>query len=306
MNIEKKRGNSLRSVKNFLGNLFPSPKTSNVENKITTPKNLENSEEVINFSKKSFDSVEGLRKSLTSISALNEMLSNRRAYLDEHKNEILNEFVLFGCFWLDRFGQIWSIEKSDKSKIKFVKDVEDYKLFKRNNPSFTFTSTGFAIPKSNSICPYCGRLITIDDLRTDPCICANGLFYHDSCYSEHKENIKIKEFSNQIINRVYNTSEYTYQVLPNEYMGRSADLSIMYKTVDGNIVIRKYKSYISIEWQANYKPFEINKLFSNEDVTKWEQVRKRGARGINASSNEKACEYLKKARNIIPPYYSKY
>ena len=46
----------------------------------------------------------------------------------------------------------------------------------------------------------------------------------------------------------------------------------------------------------------MSKLFSTEDVTKWEE---NGKRGIHALGDEKAYEYLKKALKAVNPEYSK-
>ena len=34
--------------------------------------------------------------------------------------------MLFGCFMLDQFGQVWSVEKRVKGQLKVNDDVEDY------------------------------------------------------------------------------------------------------------------------------------------------------------------------------------
>lgn len=63
------------------------------------------------------------------------------------------------------------------------------------------------------------------------------------------------------------------------------------------------KHVISIEWQENYKPFDMNELFGTEDVTKWEED---GKRGIHAWGKDKAYEYLKKVLDVVNPGYSKW
>ena len=57
-------------------------------------------------------------------------------------------------------------------------------------------------------------------------------------------------------------------------------------------------------WQENYKPFNLNSLFAEEDVTKWTD--ESGKRGIHAWGKEKAYEYLKKVLEKVNPTYSKY
>ena len=63
------------------------------------------------------------------------------------------------------------------------------------------------------------------------------------------------------------------------------------------------KRVISIEWQANYKPFNFKELFENEKVTKWERD---GRRGIHACSEEDAYKYLKTVLQAVNPGYSRH
>ena len=60
------------------------------------------------------------------------------------------------------------------------------------------------------------------------------------------------------------------------------------------------KRVISIEWQKNYKPFDMKELFGEEDVTKWEDD---GKRGIHAWGSAKAYIYLKKVLSTVNPNY---
>ena len=74
----------------------------------------------------------------------------------------------------------------------------------------------------------------------------------------------------------------------------------------GNVIyigLAHYKKEVEIEWQENYKPFDLNELFGTEDVTKWEEG---GKRGIHAWGNDKAYEYLNKVLKTVNPGYSKW
>ena len=91
----------------------------------------------------------------------------------------------------------------------------------------------YSIPTANSVCPCCGILLTIDDVKNKPCV----------------------------------------------YIG-------------GNIIMDWRKRVISIEWQENYKTFDMDRLFSAEDVTKWK----------NAENVEFMLGVLKKHLNISKKY----
>lgn len=252
-----------------------------------------------------FDTVRGIEKSLLSLSDLNEMLQNRRIFLKAHENERLNEYMLFGCFWLDQFGQIMSVEKTAKGKLKTNGDVEDYKTFCRHNSEgFTLTSGGYEIPTAGSVCPCCGKTFTIQDIKNNPCVYVDGKFYHDSCWRNYRKFTEVDKFTRRMMSLLYKDADYQFELLPNGYCSQDCCSHIpwfLFHTIDGDIIMGWRKRVISIEWQENYKPFDMNELFGTEDVTKWETG---GKRGIHAWGNDKAYEYLKKVLETVNPGYS--
>ena len=224
----------------------------------------------------------------------------------ENELKRLNEFMLFGCFWLDQFGQIMSVEKTEKGKLKTNGDVEDYETFKRHNSKgFTLISAGYAIPTAGSVCPCCGKKLTIDDVKNNPCVYIDGKFYHDSCWRNYRKLTEVDNFTRRMMNLIYESTDYHFELLPNSYCHKDCCSHIpwfLFHTIDGDIIMGWRKHVISIEWQENYKAFDMNELFGTENVTKWE---KSGKRGIHARDNKKAIEYLKKVLNTVNPSYSK-
>ena len=253
-----------------------------------------------------FDTVSGIEKSLLSLSDLNEMLQNRSIFHKAHENERLNEFMLFGCFKLDQFGQVMSVKKTAKGKLKTNGDVEDYETFCRHNSEgFTLTSDGYDIPTVGSVCPCCGKMLTIDDVKNNPCIYIDGKFYHDSCWRNYRKLTEIYNFTHRMMDLIYKSTDYNFELLPNGYCHGDCCPHIpwfLFHTVDGDIIMGWRKRVISIEWQENYKPFAMEELFGNEDVTKWENG---GKRGIHACGENKAYEYLKKVLFTVNPGYSR-
>ena len=262
-------------------------------------------ERTFDVPRSTFDTVRGIEKSLFSLCALNEMLQNRKIFCIANKSERLNEYILFGCFWLDQFGQIMSIEKTAKGKLKTNGDVEDYKTFcKHNSEGFTLTSGGYAIPTAGSVCPCCGKMFTIEDIKNNPCVYVDGKFYHDSCWRNYRKLTEIDKFTRRMMSVLYKDVDYQFELLPNGYCSQDCYSHIpwfLFHTIDGDIIMGARKRVISIEWQENYKPFDINELFAAEDVTKWENGEKRG---IHAWNNDKAYEYLKKVLETVNPGYS--
>ena len=254
-----------------------------------------------------FDTIKGIQKSLNTLSDLNEMLQNRRKFRKTHEGQSLNEYMIFGCFWLDQFGQIMSIEKAAKGKLKINGDVEDYKTFCSNNSEgFTLTTGGYVIPTADSVCPCCAKTFTIDDIKNNPCVYVDGKVYHDSCWRNYRKLTEIDKFTRQLMSMLYKESDYQFELLPNGYCSQDCCSHIpwfLFHTIDGDIKIGWRKRVISIEWQENYKPFDMNELFGTENVTKWEEG---GKRGIHAWGKDPALEYLIKVREAVNPGYSRW
>lgn len=260
-------------------------------------------ERTFDVPRSTFDTVMGIEKSLRSLSDLNEMLQNRIIFRKVHKNKRLKEFMLFGCFWLDQFGQVMSVEKTAKGKLKTNGDVEPYELFcMHNSKGFILTSGSYVIPTSGSVCPCCGKTLTIDDVKNNPCVYVDGKFYHDSCWRNYRKLTEVDEFTRRMVGRLYKDTDYQFELLPNHYWKHSHIPWFLFHTIDGDIIMGWESRAISIEWQKNYKPFDMSELFGTENVTKWEVE---GKRGIQAWGKDKAYEYLKKVLENVNPGYSK-
>lgn len=257
----------------------------------------------LNVSRRSFDSIEGIEKSLCGILELNTMLDNRKRYLKLNPTEKLNSFVLWGCFLLDEFGQVWNIDEEQKGSVISKSRVETYKSFTHNNieEGFRFVAGAkqIAIPKPNSICPCCGKKLTVYDIQDKCCVYVKGKFYHSECYKKYVKAKEVLEFTERLMDVVYGKDNYQYELLPNGYCSRACCEHIpwfLFHTIHGDIVMGWRKRVISIEWQSNFKPFNMLEVFSSEDVTKWESQSKRG---IHAWGKDKAIEYLTKVRDAV-------
>lgn len=247
-----------------------------------------------------FDSIQGIQDSLIDLELLNAMLVYRKVYRKIYETH-LNEFMIFGCFKLDCFGQIWSIDRYSKTKLISNADIESFETFRRNNESFSLTFGGFAIPKENSICPCCGKSFTIQDVKSRSCIAVEGKYYHDNCYSEYRKLREIDKLTRNMMSLVYKPEDYTFELLPNGYCSQDCCSSIpwlLFHTPDGDIKMGWRKRVISIEWQENYKAFSLSELFGKEDVTKWDE---NGKRGIHAWGDDKCYEYLEKVFKVVRP-----
>ncbi len=275
-------------------------------------------ERAFDVPKSDFDTVKGIRNSLRNLAALNEMLQNRKIFCKAHRNEPLNMFMLFGYFLLDQSGRVMSVEKSVKGKLVSSGDVESYEHFvKRNDKVAALTFGGYDIPTPGSVCPCCGKTFTIGDIKSNPCVYIGGKLYHESCWRNYRQVIEVDKFTNRLLSRIYNESDYKFVLLPNGYRTDGSYSYIpwfRFHTIDGDIVmgcrkriasiawLGKESHIIAIEWQENYKPFDMGTLFGTENAHKWEEG---GRRGIYASGEDKAYEYLKKVLEAVNPGYSK-
>lgn len=250
-----------------------------------------------------FDTVDGIYKYLTNLKDLRTMLNYRSMYCRMHPGESLNEYVIFNCFYLDQFGQVMSVENPRKVKRK-LSDVIRMNIFSAYNRDITFCIPGRSIPTEGSRCPCCGKLFTIDDVKTGSVVSADGKYYHDKCQKKYRHLSEIDKLTRCLMDTVYDFKDYTFEIIPNGYCNRDCCKHIpwlFFHTPDGDIIVGWRKRVISIEWQGNYKQFDMDELFGIEDVTKWEE---NGKRGIHAWGREKAYEYLKNVRSTVNPSYN--
>lgn len=253
-----------------------------------------------------FDSLIGIRNSILSLSDLYEMIENRKIFHRAHENAKLGEFILFGHLLLDSMGNLISITKTSK-EISINDDVEDFEVFMDQNRDVYLTFGCINnVPKAGSVCPCCGKHFTIDDVKNNSCAYVHGKFYHINCWKNYRKLTEIDKFTRNLIGLLYKDNDYTFELLPNGYCKDECCAHIpwfLFHTIDGDIKIGWRKRVISIEWQENYKPFDFDELFKEENVTKWVE---NGKRGIHAWGKDMAYEYLKKVLNAVTPEYSKF
>ena len=245
----------------------------------------------------SFNSISGIKKNIKSLSSLNKMLKNRRLFYRADPDNELEEFMLFGFYYLNSCGGIMSIDKTYTDTWIPGKDVESYSDFHNRNKGYTL-SDEYVIPPNGKKCPCCMKAFTIDDVKNNPCVKvrSTGTYYHETCWRDYRKQKEIYMFTCNLMDMIYKKTDYTFELLPNGYCNRRCCSHIpwfKFHTIDGDIIIGWRKRVISIEWQENYKPFDM-KLFSKEDVTKWN-------RGIHAWGENKAYEYLQKVVNAVHP-----
>lgn len=263
-----------------------------------------------NGPKSEFDSINGIRNSLKNLVDFHQMLNTRRLWYLNNKDKRLNEFVIFGKYVLDCFGQILIINYFNFEYT--MPDVCTYEYFKDNVKTFS-TSFKPVIPKPNTTCPCCGKQFDISNLKNTTFGLVNGKVAHESCRKTYYHSKTINDMTAHLMDLIYKDRP-DFELLPNGYCNQDCCKHIpwfKFHTSDGDIIIGWRKRVISIEWQEDFKPFDMA-IFNGENVTKWCEnfshipksinhgmLTTTGKRGIHAWSREKAIEYLKKAHNSV-------
>lgn len=266
-------------------------------------------ERIFNVPRRLFDTVEGIEKSLGDLESFNQMLCNRRLFRATGKE--LKEFVVFGNYWLDKFGQVWTCNTTEGFR-KTVPKVITKRKFSLMAEDVIYCF-GDYIPEAGSTCPCCGKEFTIKDVAYGRFGVVKGKICHDKCRRKYEHYREIDRLARMIVDIVYDKPQY--ELLPNGYCHKECCEHIpwlKFHTSDGDIIIGWRKRVISIEWQENFKPFDMA-VFNDENVTKWigdDNIYKaipKGTtetnvkRGIHAWGSDKAYEYLKKIKELVNP-----
>ena len=151
----------------------------------------------------------------------------------------------------------------------------------------------YVLPNEGESCPWCTEKFTIEDVKKERCGIINGKVAHINCVKQYEHEREIDRIINHIMEYIYK-DELTFDIIPNEYSSEAYFARkpwFVCHTPDGDIKIGWRKRVISIEWQDNFKPFDMS-IFDSEDVTKWN-------RGIHAWGENKAYEYISKVKNIV-------
>ena len=263
---------------------------------------------------KEFDTVEGIKKYLKDLKSFNQMLNWRSLWRKAtDKQPYLHQFVVFGKYELDTFGQVLHITSAEYNDNTIIPDVCTASYFKSITKSYSASSTSY-IPKAGSKCPCCGKEFTIDDLKNSILNEINDNICHDSCRRNYLHYKEINDFTTHLMDLIYR-DEPAYELLPNGYCNQDCCTHIpwfLFHTSDGDIKIGWRNHVISIEWQENFKPFDMA-IFNSEDVTKWCSERDiyksvepgttptNGIRGIHAWGRDKASQYLRKVKEVVNP-----
>lgn len=143
-----------------------------------------------------------------------------------------------------------------RQKLRFRNDP-------KNNSEDIYARVCYEPMKISSICPICGRKISMYDIRTKEFSRINGKHCHKKCLDNYNKALQFERMIN-LIDQVYdNNPKYTVIENPDYEF-----LTLLFETPDGNIKIEDAFGSVSIEWQENFKSFDIA-IFETEQEMKW-------------------------------------
>lgn len=270
------------------------------------------------------DTISSIQQAVTSLEAFYELCRLRKLYAKTSRKS-LHTFVVFGRIQLDEHGNVRRLDhlrdhvynlNIDPSELPLVCPRADFEKYVTSYDC----STPFRVPMPGEKCPVCGKEITIDDLYTPLTLLNKGLrteVVHDKCKHEFEYYLEIKTLLFDIVDQIY-PNLCKFEILDNPNLLDKEHLHIpwiLVHTQCGDIKLgRKYKK-ITIEWQANFKPFDIAGLNYLSHCVKWTEDRacfseieegttsKTGIRGIAVDKVSTAVEALSKAHHLA--FFSK-
>lgn len=242
------------------------------------------------------NSLSGINNSINDLKSLKELIKDRVIYNKLSNDAKLKEYVIFGRYRLDQFGQVWTLsEDCEIIKVPTVCTLSNFQnIYAKAQPNKMICWNSVNnIPSEDDSCPWCTKKFTLEDVKNGMFDTINGKIAHSKCAKQYEHEREIDRVIRQIMELIYDEG-LTFELLPNGYCSnRCCEHKpwFLCHTPDGDIEIGWRKRVISIEWKENFKDFDIS-IFDSEDVTKW-------SRGIHAWGSEKAYEYIKKVKEIV-------
>lgn len=202
----------------------------------------------------------------------------------------LHTFVLYGSYALYSDGHIYmcTYEKKDNSKPdEGVLDLSEIKNFQLKEE--------IHLPGYEDVCAICGKHFDIDDIKdfstTEDENCRK---VHKNCFQSYIEAVNYQKAS-KIVDAVYDESPKSEIV--KEYDEREGKQKVwyLYHTKQGDLAIRFKNKVIVIKWFGNFKPFNLETLFADEDVTK---IKETDSKIIHAWSLDDAIKYMMRVKRF--------
>jgi len=235
-----------------------------------------------------YDSVEGISKIETDFPEEEKLRELKKILIFRKRAHFigreLNTFILYGKYALYSDGHIYmcsykkkNMDEPDKPVLD-ISEVIDFELKEEVH-----------IPGEEDTCSICRKKFNISDIKnlaaTEDSNCRKS---HKKCLKNYTEAVNYKKAS-QIVDSVYQESPESEVITEYDNEGQKERIWYLYHTKQGDIGIRFKNKVIEIKWFGNFKPFKLEKLFEEEDVTK---KKLEDSKIIHAWSVDDAIKYL--------------
>ncbi len=150
----------------------------------------------IKIDSKEINSDIGIEKNIQDLKSLNQLIKNRKIYKRLSKDNILDDYVIFGMYLLDKDGLVQTLsEQSEESKVQeqlrnYVCHINDfidgYRIHKSNKKiSWELKDD---IPEEGERCPWCTKELTYKDIKMGVRIgTINGKRAHQECARQYEQ-----------------------------------------------------------------------------------------------------------------------
>lgn len=195
----------------------------------------------------------------------------------------LNTFILYGKYALCSDGHIYMctctpIGNIEDSIVMELSEVTAFELLHEVH-----------IPGAKDRCAICGKPFTINDVKSfNTTENDKSEKVHEDCLRKCTEAVNY-QIASRIIDTVY--MEYP----SSEIVYDDGKVWYKYHTRQGDVALRFKSKVIEIKWFGNFRPFNLEALFKDEDVTK---KRLEDAKIIHAWGPADAIKYLKKVERL--------
>lgn len=226
------------------------------------------------FSLEEIDSITGVIAALSDLKSFNELCGKRKAYASKF-NKPLHCFVVFGRLMLDEQGGVRRMTRLKNVSYDIVISPDELPIVCSREQfedfvTFFETDNSSNIPQAGETCPCCGKQFVIDDLRTS-LVSHHGKPVHEECLKTYEYYREVKNLIFDIVDTVF-APAVSFEILPNPAVFNKSVAHLpwfMVHTRSGDFKIGSKYDKICIEWQENFKPFDIAILNKFTTATKW-------------------------------------
>lgn len=197
------------------------------------------------------------RKGILGLNHLKEILIRRKKAFFSGND--LKSFIIFEKYVLADDGKVYFVDELEieKNNLSNVITKEDTKLL--------IFSKETHIPGPEDVCAFCGKQFSLIDLKNLN-IVENKVAKkaHKECAEKFKKAFN-QNLASQIVDSVYEEIA-SMEIIQDIDKDNNELIFYLYHTYQGDISIRIKNKVIEIIWYANFKPFNPQKVFYDDDI----------------------------------------